>query len=111
MEVSRLAEYEKDLYDILEVSPHASIEVINHAYKALTKKWHPDGHREEFRIQAEEKFKEINIAYEILSNKEKRSEYDQQQKGNQTNTNNGRNQSRQNIKSDKHSKNKKTAIL
>ena len=61
------------LYDILEVSPNASPEVIKMAYKALCKKYHPDVYS---GIDAEDKMKRINHAYEILSDEIKRKQYD-----------------------------------
>jgi len=63
-------------YDILEVSPNASIEVIEKAYRVLAKKYHPDVNPPELRNQAEETMKLLNIAYEILSDDEKRQQYD-----------------------------------
>lgn len=66
----------KDYYKILEVAPDASPEVIQMAYKALAKKYHPDlnpGQEE----AAQEKMKDVNEAYEILSDKDKRWQYDQ----------------------------------
>ncbi len=65
----------KDLYDVLGVKPDAKEEEIRKAFRTLARKYHPDvnpGNRE-----AEERFKEISKAYEILGNKEKRKEYDQ----------------------------------
>ena len=56
----------KDYYKILQVAPDASTEVIQMAYKALAKKYHPDlnpGQEE----AAQEKMKDVNEAYEILS--------------------------------------------
>ena len=64
------------LYDILEVSRKASKEVIDKAYKTLEKKYHPDLQTSENREYAEEMMKKINDAYDILSNEEKRNEYD-----------------------------------
>ncbi|WP_297058053.1 J domain-containing protein [Thermosulfurimonas sp.] len=64
----------KDLYEILGVSPDASTEEIKRAYRKLARKYHPDlnpGDKE-----AAERFKEINEAYEILSDPQKRAEYD-----------------------------------
>ncbi|MDK2794030.1 MAG: molecular chaperone DnaJ [Caldanaerobacter sp.] len=65
----------KDLYEILGVDRNASQEEIKKAYRRLAKKYHPDlnpGDKE-----AEQKFKEINEAYEILSDPQKRAQYDQ----------------------------------
>lgn len=64
------------LYDILEVSRKASKEIIEKAYRTLAKKYHPDLQTAENRSYAEEKMKKINEAYDILSDEEKRSEYD-----------------------------------
>lgn len=66
----------KNYYDILEVSPKASKEVIEKAYKVLAKKYHPDLQQQEQKQNAEQKMKLINEAYEILSNDEKRKNYD-----------------------------------
>lgn len=63
-------------YDILEVREDASFEVIAMAYKALCKKYHPDVCPEKLRGQATEIMKEINLAYETLSNPDKRAAYD-----------------------------------
>ena len=66
---------EKDYYEILGVSRDASQEEIKKAYRKLARKYHPDvnpGDKE-----AEEKFKLINEAFEVLGNPEKRSAYDQ----------------------------------
>ena len=65
-----------NLYEILEVSEKASKEVIDKAYHVLVKKYHPDLQQAEEKKNAEEKMKEINEAYEVLSNEEKRKEYD-----------------------------------
>ena len=67
----------KSYYDVLGVSENASEEEIKKAYRKLALKWHPDRHPPEKRVEAEEKFKEIGQAYEILSNPEKRRSYDQ----------------------------------
>lgn len=66
----------KTLYEILEVSENASNEIIEKAYKVLAKKYHPDLQTPENKKQAENKMKEINEAYEILSDAEKRKAYD-----------------------------------
>lgn len=64
------------LYDVLEVSPRASAEVIKAAYRALMEKYHPDKHSESSRLWAEEKSRQMNAAYAVLGNPQKRSEYD-----------------------------------
>ena len=65
------------LYEILEVSENASIEVIEKAYKVLAKKYHPDLQQTASdKKEAEEKMKKINDAYSILSNEQKRKSYD-----------------------------------
>ena len=63
----------KSLYETLEVSSSASEAEIKKAYRKLARQYHPDVNKEP---DAEEKFKEINAAYEILSDKQKRSQYD-----------------------------------
>jgi len=63
----------KSLYETLEVSPNASESEIKKAYRKLARKYHPDICKES---DCEEKFKEINAAYEILSDKEKKEQYD-----------------------------------
>ncbi len=62
------------LYDTLGVSKGASSEEIKKAYRRLARKYHPDINKE---AGAEDKFKEINAAYEILSDEQKRRQYDQ----------------------------------
>lgn len=64
------------LYDVLEVSRKASKEVIEKAYKTLAKKYHPDVQMPENKAKAEEMMKRINEAYGILSDDQKRKEYD-----------------------------------
>ena len=66
----------KNYYEILEVSTKASSEVIEKAYKALVKKYHPDLQPENNKKDAEEKIKIINEAYSVLSNTEKKAKYD-----------------------------------
>lgn len=67
---------EKNYYEILEVDKKASSEIIKKSYSTLAKKYHPDLQPEDMKQTAEEKFKLINEAYEILSNPEKRKSYD-----------------------------------
>ena len=67
----------KNYYEILEVNKKASTEVIEKAYKTLVKKYHPDlQNTPQGKLNSEAKIKEINEAYEILRNNEKRAEYD-----------------------------------
>ena len=65
----------KDYYKILEIDKDASPEIIKVAYKLLVKKYHPDLKEGKEKKQAEEKIKEINEAYDILSNPEKKAQY------------------------------------
>lgn len=64
------------LYDILEISENASEEVIKVAYKALAKKYHPDVFKGDSK-EAEKKMKQINEAFETLSDEHKRRRYDE----------------------------------
>lgn len=65
---------EKNLYEILEISSSASASAIKSAYRRLARKYHPDLNAgDEFYIK---KFKEISEAYEILSDAEKKKNYD-----------------------------------
>ena len=65
-----------NLYELLEVSEKASKEIIEKAYKVLAKRYHPDLQEEKDKKQAEEKMKQINEAYTILIDDEKRKTYD-----------------------------------
>ena len=64
----------KSLYETLEVSENASADEIKKAYRKLARKYHPDVNKDP---KAEEKFKEINAAYEVLSDPQKKLQYDQ----------------------------------
>lgn len=66
---------EHTFYDILEISPNASSEIIKSAYKALSKKYHPDIYKGDYK-EANRRMAMINEAYKILSNPERRKEYD-----------------------------------
>lgn len=63
----------KDYYEILGVKREATAAEIKSAYRKLARKFHPDVNKTK---EAEQKFKDINEAYEVLSDKEKRSRYD-----------------------------------
>lgn len=64
----------RDYYDILGVSKNATAEELKRAYRKLALEWHPDRNKSS---DAEQKFKEINEAYEVLSDPQKKSAYDQ----------------------------------
>ena len=66
----------KNYYKILQVDKDASPEIIKVAYKLLVKKNHPDLKEGAEKQEAEEKIKEINEAYDVLSDPSKKSEYD-----------------------------------
>lgn len=64
----------RDYYEILGVSKDASSTDIKKAYRKLALQWHPDRNKS---VEAEKKFKEINEAYEVLSDSKKKQAYDQ----------------------------------
>lgn len=66
----------KDYYETLGVSKTASEDEIRKAFRSLARKYHPDMVKAKEKAGAEQKFKEINEAYEVLSDPEKRRKYD-----------------------------------
>ncbi|XER09662.1 Curved DNA-binding protein [Sporomusa rhizae] len=65
-----------DYYEILGVPKSATEKEIKQAYRKLARKHHPDLHQGDAKAQAEEKFKQINEAYEVLGDPDKRAKYD-----------------------------------
>lgn len=66
----------KNYYEILQINQNASSEIIEKAYKTLAKKYHPDLQEESKKSESEEILKEINEAYEVLSDPIKKKNYD-----------------------------------
>ena len=66
----------RDYYEVLGVNRNASEDEIKKAYRQLAKKYHPDANPDN-KKEAEAKFKEVSEAYEVLSDKQKRTMYDQ----------------------------------
>ena len=96
----------KNYYDLLEVTPKASTEIIEKAYKVLIKKYHPDLYNGEERISAEKKTRELNEAYHILSNEFLREQYDLELEKEQNFSDSNKNYTRDNNENDY--KNEKT---
>ena len=70
-----MAAEKRDYYEVLGVDKGASEDEIKRAYKKMARKYHPDLNPD--NKEAEEKFKEVNEAYEVLSDADKKARYDQ----------------------------------
>lgn len=70
-----MAEEKRDYYDVLGVSKSSSEDEIKKAYRKLAKQYHPDMNPGD--AEAERKFKEVNEAYDVLSDSDKKAKYDQ----------------------------------
>ena len=66
----------KDYYKILQIHPEASLEVMNNAYRALVRQYHPDLYHSQRKERMNAKMQEINEAYQVLSNPATRADYD-----------------------------------
>jgi curved DNA-binding protein CbpA len=67
--------YEKDYYAVLGVSKDATVKDITKAYRRLARQYHPDANPD--NAVAEEKFKDISAAYDVVGDEKKRAEYDE----------------------------------
>lgn len=74
--VNSMAKTKRDYYEVLGLKKEASPEEIKKAFRELAKQWHPDRNPDK-KQEAEEKFKEIAEAYAVLSDEQKRKQYDQ----------------------------------
>lgn len=66
----------RDYYEVLGVEKNATDADIKRAYRKLARKYHPDLNKDNLK-EAEDKFKEVNEAYHVLSDADKRAQYDQ----------------------------------
>lgn len=66
----------KNYYELLEVNPKASKEIIEKAYRVLVKKYHPDLYQGDEKLIAQKKVQELNEAYHVLSDNFLREQYD-----------------------------------
>jgi DnaJ-class molecular chaperone len=71
-----VATSKSDYYDILGISKSASADEIKKAYRKQALEWHPDRHKDDKEV-AEKRFKEINEAYQVLSDPQKKAAFDQ----------------------------------
>lgn len=97
----------KNYYEILEVNQKASKEIIEKAYKVLVKKYHPDLYSGEKQKYAEKKIKEINEAYNILSDEFLREQYDREYERNKYQQQGEQNMSKNNKQASKQSERRK----
>ena len=67
----------RDYYEVLGLSKTASADDLKKAYRRLARKYHPDLHQGANKAEMEKQFKELNEAYEVLSDEAKRKKYDQ----------------------------------
>ncbi len=68
---------QRDYYDILGITKASTPDEIKKAYRRLARKYHPDLHPDSKKAEMEKSFKELNEAYEVISDEEKRKKYDQ----------------------------------
>ncbi len=68
----------KNYYEILEVNEHASKEIIEKAYRTLVKRYHPDLYSSTQKQSAEQKLRDLNEAYDVLSDDFLRRQYDRE---------------------------------